>query len=91
MTVTGLAFSSPESSTPLTHAYFLSAYILGFPCQNLRKKKQSQLLKLNYKAEDVAHLVQGPGFQCCITPCLLLHSCSPSTWEVETERSEVPE
>lgn len=40
MTVTGLAFSSPESSTPFTHAYFLSAYILGFPCQNLREKKK---------------------------------------------------
>lgn len=74
MTVTGLAFSSPESSTPFTHAYFVSAYILGFPCQNLRKKKQSQLLKLNYKAEDVAHLVQGMDsnvalrLACCYIP-----------------------
>lgn len=91
MTVTGLAFSSPESSTP-THTRLLPVCLyFRISLSESEGKKKSQLLKLNYKAEDVAHLVQGPGFQCCITPCLLLHSCSPSTWEVETERSEVPE
>lgn len=90
MIVTGLAFSGPESSTP-THTRLLPVCLYFRISLSESEGGKSQLLKLNCKAEDVAQLVQGPGFQCCITPGLLLHSCSPSTWEVETERSEVPE